>query len=74
MNDNDLLKYFNDDFRSIEGFDRFSLKEHLNNTLDIAKRYNLELDVIIEALILLKENPNMNIEDALYNALIEWDL
>jgi hypothetical protein len=46
----------------------------VDSVLAIADKHRLEVEVMTYALMFLKENPELSIEEALNFALEEWDL
>lgn len=48
----------------------YMITEHIND----AKQYGLEAEVIYSALLAMKENPSLSIEDAIAIGCDEWDV
>lgn len=46
----------------------------VEQTLNEAKEYDLEIEVIASTIKMIKENPEMDISVALQNALTDWDI
>ena len=46
----------------------------IKNALERSSKYNLQDEVMTSAMYELKENPGMSIEQAIDNALHDWDL
>ena len=60
-----------------EGASTESLQEVMDmvaNVLTTSKKYFLEAEVFATALIVLKENPELSIEEALEAGLSDWDI
>ena len=48
--------------------------DDVKDTLEVAGDYGLEVEVVLFALIALKDNPKISITEALERGLTEWDL
>ena len=46
--------------------------DDVKTTMDVASEYNLQVEVMTYALLRLKEDNNLSIEDALAMGLNEW--
>jgi hypothetical protein len=62
---------------NIKGTTNESLLETMANVstaLNVAGKYDMEVEVIATAMIFLKENPDASIETALNAGLGDWDV
>ncbi len=46
----------------------------INSSLESAREWGLETEFVFSALSALKKNPDMSIDDAVYEGLAEWDI
>ncbi len=42
--------------------------------IERSKEYDLQLEVLATAFDMVKKNPEMEVEEALFDALFDWDL
>jgi len=64
---------FDTDFGKLGDVSEF-MKDFNEGYMKSIKRYGLYPEVLVWSLAAMKKNPDLEIMDAIYSALVEWDL
>lgn len=46
----------------------------IDDDLQLADKHHLQAEVVVTALQLIQENPNLSVVQAMSNAMVEWDI